>query len=91
MVVETTQITSPLNSKMYTVVDGIKYEFTIIKYYENSGYAPILITDTSTGEVYHSDGYFELNGHIFISKWKNEYNPMKDQWIDTRELEISVD
>lgn len=71
-------------------VDGIRYEFKLENYENVDGYAPIIIYDTYNDERYHSMGYLELNGHIFISKWKKEYVDYRKNWICSNDLVIEI-
>ena len=72
-------------------IDGIKYDFKIQSYDNVAGYAPVGIKDNSTGIYYQSYGYLELNGHIFVTKWKQEYDDSRENYIRSKELIVEVD
>lgn len=71
-------------------IDGIRYEFSVLNYKNISGYAEVIIKDVSTGKTYHSDGWIEINGHIFSTRWNSEYNPLREQWQCGRDLIIEI-
>ena len=60
--------------------DGVKYIFSVCKKNSTGGYAPIIIEDTTDHNRYYSYGYIEINHHVFVSKWKYEYNHNRDNW-----------
>lgn len=70
--------------------DGVEYEFKLTSYENVDGYAKIIILDKTNDERYISNGYLELNNHIFISKWKKEYSGYRDNWICSRDLIIII-
>lgn len=69
---------------------GINYSFKLTTYENVDGYAKILILDKTHDERYLSDGYFEINNHIIISKWKREYSYDRENWICSKDLIISI-
>lgn len=72
------------------MVDGTEFLFSIEKYDNVAGYAPCIITDTSTGVKYHTNGYLELNNHTFITRWKEHFNYDRSNWNASTELCIKV-
>lgn len=70
--------------------DGRNYELKISDYANVGGYASVLITDCLTGNVYYSDGYLELNDHVFITKWDTYYEPTRENWICSQDLLITI-
>lgn len=86
-----TTIVQPLAGTIFkTTVDGIEYQFFLTSYENIDGYAKIMIHDITNDERYLSEGYFELNNHVFISKWKAEYSDYRDNWICSKDLVIII-
>ena len=85
-----TFVSANMANQMEAEVDGIKYEFRLEKFENIDGYAPMLIKDLTNEEVYHSYGYLELNGHIFISKWTKEYSDYRNNWVCTQDLIVEI-
>ena len=84
-------VVEPLTGIIYKAeVDGIEYEFKLTNYENIDGYAKIIIYDKTNDERYLSEGYLELNNHVFISKWKKEYAGYRDNWICSRDLIITI-
>lgn len=71
-------------------VDDVEYQFNLTSYENIDGYAKIIIYDKTNDERYLSEGYLELNNHIFISKWKKEYSGYRDNWICSKDLIIII-
>ena len=71
-------------------LDGIEYKIIVSKHTSNSGYAPIIIKDLTNEETFISDGYIEINNHIFISKWKFEYSISRENYVPSKELILEI-
>lgn len=71
-------------------IDNRKYEIKIEEYSNVGGYAPTIIKDVLTGDYFFSDGYLELNNHVFITKWEKRYEPSRDNWISSDDLLIQI-
>lgn len=77
-------------TELFAEVDGVRYEFKLENYSNIDGYAPVMIYDVTNDERYHSYGYLELNGHVFITKWDKEYKDYRDNWICNQDLIIEI-
>jgi hypothetical protein len=67
------------------------YDIRLTGYGANDGgYAECIIVDNTDGARYYSTGYFELNGHIFITKWEEEYNAYRDNYQYNKNLIVQV-
>ena len=70
--------------------DNNIYEIKIADYSNVGGYANVMIVDCKTGDTYFSDGYLELNNHVFITKWDTKYEPSRENWICSDDLLITI-
>lgn len=77
-------------SEFKATFDGIDYEFKLTNYENIDGYATIIIVDKTNDERYLSHGYLEINNHVIISKWKQEYSDYRDNWISSKDLIIII-
>lgn len=71
-------------------VDGIDYEFKFVSYQNAGGYAPVLIVDKTNEESYYSNGCITINHHIFLSQWGIEFSDYRDNFVCTREMNITI-
>ena len=69
---------------------GIQYKISVENYENTNGYARCLIWDKTHDERYHSEGFIEINNHFITTKWKAEYDYNRDNWICSKDLEISI-
>lgn len=76
--------------EMSVTLDGIKYIFCVEDFSNIDGYAPVLIIDSSTENRHYSYGYYELNNHVFISRWKKQYDYNRDNYTCSRDLIIEI-
>lgn len=71
-------------------VDGVRYKFKVESTFSHGGYASIIIKDLTHGETYTSDGYIELNGHLFISTWSEGFQYPSGDLIYADNLVIRI-
>jgi hypothetical protein len=74
-------IVYPRSGEEYSVTcdDGKKFVFHKLSDENIGGYCTILIHDLSTDMRYRSTGYLEVNGHIFISKLKDDFKSYEEE------------
>ena len=71
--------------------DGIKYGIRIMTYENTDGYATVIVQDMTNHESYISYGYIELNNHRITTKWKKVYDQYRDNWICSKDLEVTIE
>ena len=69
---------------------GCDYEFILENFENVNGLARWLIRDLTNDETYHSNGYIEINGHSFTTKWKREYDYTRENFVHTHDLILEV-
>ena len=69
---------------------GITYQFRVESYENVNGYARCLICDLTNNDTYLSDGYLEINGHVIITRWRQEFDYNRENWISTRDLIVEI-
>lgn len=67
------------------------YDIRLTSYAANeNGYAQCIIIDRFDNNRYLSEGYLELNGHIFITKWKPVFDYYRGNYQYTKDLIVHV-
>ena len=81
---------SPGEITKITLDNNVTYKIIVESYSNTDGYAPVIITNMKNQTVYQSNGYIEIDGHVFITKWKREYSDYRDNYIYGSDLIVNI-
>jgi len=89
--VQTFEIEQVIDERAVITLDtGEQYSVSTYQSTNIEGYAPIYIRDERTRDTFVSYGYIEINGHTFISKWKDRHFDYYDVEATRRPFILTV-
>lgn len=75
----------------FEIPNDRKYEICITRWASNYGFADCVIKDCLTGEYYESHGRIVLNGHSIETKWLQEWNNNRQNYVSGTNMIVKID